>query len=92
MMASYQLPVPRPMSCKGNTELNWKTFRDEYDDYVTATGLVKKDNTVQVATLRTLMGPECKKMLAGLKVEEDQLKDPAEILKALDEHFVIRHH
>ena len=50
MMASYQLPVPRPMSCKGNTELNWKTFRDQYDDYVTATGLVKKDNTVQVNT------------------------------------------
>ena len=47
-----QLPAPSPMDCKGNTVEHWKGFKEVFEDYSTATELEKKDNKVQVATLK----------------------------------------
>jgi hypothetical protein len=60
-MATYQIPAPTPMHCGSNTEENWKLFQEAYEDYAIATELTEKDKTVQVATLKTVMGQECRK-------------------------------
>ena len=87
-MATYQIPAPPPMSCGGNNvEENWKAFQESYEDYSIATELTEKDNTVQVATLKTLMGPECRKHLKGLTLTVEELKNPDTILDKLKEHF-----
>ena len=78
------------MICKGDTELNWKNFKEAYDDYMIATELNKKDKEIQVATLKTLMGQDCRKILTGLKLSEEKIKDPKEILKALQDNFVVK--
>ena len=74
-MATYQIPSPDQMNCNGDVATNWKTFRESYEDYVVATGLDQKDNIIQVATLKSLMGIECKKILKRLQLYEDEMKN-----------------
>ena len=87
-MATYQIPSPDQMNCNGDIAINWKTFRESYDDYIVATGLVQKDKIIQVATLKSLMGIECKKILKRLQLSEDEMKDPKTILDKLQDHFL----
>ena len=63
-------------------------FHVAYEDYLVATGLDKKDKKIQVATLKTLMGTECKKILKRLQLTEAEMEDPQTILDALQDHFV----
>ena len=54
-MATFQIPAPEPMNCKGqrvDLEANWKLFKDDFTDYEVATGLDKKDASVRVSALR----------------------------------------
>ena len=88
MATGYQIPPPKPMSFKGtDMETNWKVFEDEFKDFVTATELNKKDDNIQVATLRSLMGPECRKRLKDLNLIEEQSKKTESILAKLSEEF-----
>lgn len=87
-MATYQIPTPEQMNCSGDLPTNWKMFREAYEDYLVATGLDKKDKKIQVATLKTLMGTECKKILKRLQLTEAEMEDPQTILDALQDHFV----
>ena len=81
-MATYQT------NCNGDVANNWKSFHEAYEDYLIATGLDQKDKKVQVATLKSLMGTECKKILKRLQLSEADMKDPAIILAKLQDHFV----
>ena len=83
----FQIPVPIPMDIKGDMEGKWTEFKESWEDYSVATGLDKKDNKIQVATLRSIMGTECRKRLASLSLSEVDSKDPSKILEALTKHF-----
>ena len=87
-MATYQIPSPDQVNCNGDIATNWKTFRESYEDYIVATGLDQKDKIIQVATLKSLMGIECKKILKRLQLSEDEMKDPKTILDKLQDHFL----
>ena len=87
-MATYQIPAPEQMNCSGDLPTNGKMFREAYEDYLVATGLNEKHKKIQVATLKSLMGAECKKILKRLQLTEDDMKDPVIILGALEDHFV----
>ena len=87
-MATYQIPSPDQMNCNGYIATNWKTFRESYEDYIVAAGLDQKDKIIQVATLKSLMGIECKKILKRLQLSEDEMKDPKTILDKLQGHFL----
>ena len=87
-MATYQIPSPDQMNCNGDIATNWKTFRESYEDYIVATGLDQKDKIIQVATLKSFMGIECKKILKRLQLSEDEMKDPKTILDKLQDHFL----
>ena len=99
-MATYQIPAPTPMSLKGDVVENWQDFEAAWDDYLLATQLneklvddKKKPNPAGMAqvaaTLCSVMGSECKKVLSNLPgLTEAQRKDPAAITKALRDHFI----
>ena len=78
-MATYQIPPPEPMVCTGSLSQNWKTFQEAYDDYVIATCLAEKDTKVQAAALKSMMGKECREILARLQLTEDEMKTPKAI-------------
>ena len=80
-MATYQLPAPDPMQCKGDVVTNWKSFKEVYTDYATAIELNKKAKSIQVATLKTVMGKE------SLELTEDEAKDPAVVIEKLESYF-----
>ena len=87
-MATYQIQAPEQMNCSGDLPTNWKMFREAYEDYLVATGLNEKHKKIHVATFKSLMGPECTKILKRLQLTEDDMKDPVIILGALEDHFV----
>lgn len=51
---------PSPMNMNGDWSANWDLFRAEFEDYALVTGLAEKTKEVQAATLRSVMGPECR--------------------------------
>ena len=87
-MATYQIRAPEQMNCSGDLPTNWKMFREAYEDYLVATGLDNKEKKIQVATLKTLMGTECKKILKCLQLTQAEMEDPKTILDTLQEQFV----
>ena len=87
-MATYQITAPEQVNCSGDLPTNWKIFREAYKDYLVATGLDEKEKKIQVATLKSLMSAECKKILKCLQLTDDDMKEPAIILGALQDHFI----
>lgn len=72
----------------GDLASNWDNFRVEFEDYVLATGLSEKEQPVQAATLRRVMGNECRHIYKhNLGLTADQGKDVKVILDALEEYF-----
>lgn len=86
-MVLFKLPPPDPMKCSGNLAHNWKIFREAFTDYATATQLTDKSDKVQVATLKTVMGTECKQVLKRLELTLEELSKTATILEKLELHF-----
>lgn len=86
-MAAYHLPPPEPMNCHGDVATNWKVFRDAYEDYAVAAELTGKDAPIQAATLKTVMGKECKQILNRLGLTGEELKSSSTILAKLEAHF-----
>ena len=99
-MAMYQIPAPTPLSLKGDVTENWKDFENSRDYYLIATDLRSKlkngdgnDNPVGMeivaATLCTVMGGECKKVMNSLPtLSMEDKKKPTRILEELRKHFV----
>ena len=87
MAATYQLQVPDPMDSMGNVVTNWKSFKEAYIDYATATEVNRKESAIQAATLKTVMGKQCRQILSHLELSEDNSKDPSAILARLESYF-----
>ena len=60
------------MDTKGDLLNNWKFFKQQWVDYEVATELKNKDKTIRIATLRSIMGKECLKILQTLNIEEER--------------------
>jgi len=86
-MANCQLPPPDAMICMGNVATNWRIFKEAYNDFATATELTGKDAAIQAATLKTVMGKECREILTRLELSDVDKKKPDKILEKLEEYF-----
>ncbi|CAM1321049.1 Uncharacterised protein g7662 [Pycnogonum litorale] len=92
-MASYQIPPPAPMSMKGDLASNWKNFQTAWEYYSIATELKVKPDDVQAATLCSVMGIDCIKVMDCLKMlTVPERGKPGEILGRLREHFMPKKH
>ena len=60
------------MVCTGDVATNWKQFREAFDDYSIATQLAEKSAEIQAATLKTIMGKECRQILLRLQLTDDE--------------------
>ena len=94
IMATYQIPAPAPMSVKGDVVENWKDFENSWEYYVIATDLRSKLNDnegkeIVAATLCTVMGADCKKIMNSLpSLSAEDKKDSAKIILELRKHFI----
>uniref|UniRef100_A0A673W9M9 Gypsy retrotransposon integrase-like protein 1 n=1 Tax=Salmo trutta TaxID=8032 RepID=A0A673W9M9_SALTR len=82
------IPPPAVMKLSGDWSTNWDTFRGEWEDYALATGLLEKDDEVVAATLRTIMGTECRHVYKhNLNLTAAQQGNATAILDALEHYF-----
>lgn len=82
------LPPPAAMKLSGDWSTNWDIFRAEFEDYSLATGLDKASAEFRAATLRSIMGPECRHVYKhNLDLTDDQRKDVSAILGALEGYY-----
>ena len=86
-MAVSLIPPPAKMDMSGDRVANWQFFKASWENYIVATEIDKKDASIQVATLKTLMGKECYEVCDNLPLTDAQRKSPTEIVKHLGEHF-----
>ena len=86
-MANCQLPPPDAMVCTESVAENWKVFKEAYNDFATATQLTEKGDEIQAATLKTVMGKECRQILSCLELSNEDKKKPSKILEKLEEYF-----
>ena len=86
-MASSGLSLPAPMETKGDLPSNWQFFRQQWTDYEVTTELKEKNKTDRIATLQSIMGKECLKILQTLSMSEDEKKGPDSVVGALEKYF-----
>ncbi len=90
---AYQIPAPQPMCTKGDVVSNWKSFQTAWAFYSQGIELGKKEKTVQVGVLCSVMGGDCLKIMESIStLTADDKKDPANILLALKTHFMPEPH
>ena len=75
------------MVVKGDLLSNWAFFKDEWEDYEVPTGLREKSKNVRVATLRSVMGRDCFRILKNLEITDEDCNHPAKCIKALKSYF-----
>ena len=76
------------MSFTGEWSNNWDVFRQEFEDYALVTGLQDKPKNVQAATLRSVLGAECRHIYRhNLDLTTKEQGDPASIMQALEKYF-----
>lgn len=79
---------PAVMKLSGDWSTDWDTFRGEWEDYALATGRLEKDDEVVAATLRTIMGTECRHVYKhNLNLTAAQQGNAIAILDALEHYF-----
>ena len=86
-MASH-LPVPESMNLSGNVQENWSYFKEQWQNYLVASGLNEKAGEVQIATFLVLIGKECYQVYRKLALTEEAKKDLNAIVEALNKYFV----
>ena len=73
-MAS-NLPVPESMQVKGNVQENWTYFKEQWQNYLIASGLSEKPDAVKVATFLVILGKECYQVYQKLNLTEEQKRN-----------------
>ena len=85
-MAS-NLPVPEPMNVGGNVQENWNYFKEQWENYLVATGLKEKTGEVQIATFLVVIGKECYQVYRKLALTAAQKANLKAIIEELEKYF-----
>jgi len=80
-------PVPSAMGCRGDLMSNWEFFKQQWQDYEVATGLDQKNQSIRLATFRSVIGKKCLQIFLNLNCGTEELTINS-ALKALEDHFL----
>ena len=86
-MSNSNLPVPIAMNMKGDVASNWKSFKDQWQNYEIVSSLAQKEANIQLATLKVVMGKDCYEILQRLPDSENKTTVD-ETLTALEQYFI----
>lgn len=79
------LPLPLKLELKGNIMVNWKSFRQMWDNYKIASQLKNKSKEFRTATLLTCIGQDALEIYDGLSfVDKSQKTDIDVVLQKLE--------
>ena len=86
-MAFVNIPVPAPVEVKGDLLSNWTFFKHQWENYEVVTELREKSKNVRVATLISVVGRDCFRILKNLEITDADCKDPVKCRKAPESYF-----
>jgi hypothetical protein len=72
---------------KGDLKGNWKFFKSQWTNYEIATGLVRKEDAIRMATLLTMIGKDCYHVYENLNITAKERQNIQEVNEALEKHF-----
>lgn len=85
---AVNLNLPSKLSLTGNLSVNWRKFRQSFEIYVAAAGLVKRNNDLKVATFLNLIGEEALEVYNNFEKDKDEEGNEApETLASLLQKF-----
>lgn len=77
-----------PMNFTGNLSENWKLWRQRFENYLVASEIGKKDESIQVAQLIHYIGVEGIRIYNTFTLNEDDNKKLKKVLKCFENHFL----
>ena len=84
------LLLPSPLKLKlGNSSVNWKRFRQAWDNYEIAAHLKTQDKEFRTATLLTCIGQDALDIYDGLAFDEEAHKKDIDIVLQKLEEFCV---
>ena len=66
---------------------NWEFFRQQWEDFEVAAGLDKQDSKITLASLRSVMGKECRQKFLNLSISDENRKNVQTCLTTLENYF-----
>ena len=83
------LPLPLALQLNGNSSVNWKRFRQAWDNYKIAACLKSQDKEFRMATLLTCIRQDALDIYDGLAFDEEADKKDIDIVLQKLEVFCI---
>ncbi|KAK4876823.1 hypothetical protein RN001_009329 [Aquatica leii] len=77
-----------PMKAGGNQAENWRLWRSRFENYLTASEIVKKEEATQCAQLLHYIGEEGFKIYTTFKMEESDKNKLQPLLDEFEVHFL----
>lgn len=81
------LRPPEGLKLTGNVDCNWRTFKQQFELYISAIGLENKPDERKIALLLTIAGPNAIEMFNTFMFDQpDDDKKLEEVIKKFDAH------
>lgn len=88
MKIATSIPLPKEIRLsEGDVTANFKYFKSQWTNYVTASGLGNSDENVKKATLLSIIGEECHRRYENLPLNEEEKATAESMLKALEKYL-----
>lgn len=88
MKIATTISPPNPILInEGDAMVNFKFFKTQWSNFVTASGLDKSTEKVKKATLLTAIGEECLRMYQNLPLTDADNETADSLLKAIETHL-----
>ena len=88
MALSVPLTPPPPFDFKQPDQ--WVKWKRRFEQFLSASGLNKEDETRQVSTLMYCLGDDAEGVLASMSITEEARKKYKDVLAKFDAYFDVR--
>ena len=89
-MAARTVPIAPPEKFDFKRPDEWLKWRRRFDQFLSASGLDKEEESRRVSTLLYCLGDDAEDVLASTHISTDDRKDYSKVIAKFDEHIKIR--
>lgn len=83
-----QIPLPGPLKIKdGDISENFKYFKQQWENYLTATGLVSQNKDAKKTILLTAIGDDAFKRYTNMPIREEDRRTATDLLNEIEKHL-----
>ncbi|GFR63519.1 Pol polyprotein [Elysia marginata] len=87
-MASFDFKPPAHLSLQGNVAENWRTWKQQFQNFLTAKEADNKPDTVKIAMLLNCIGPESLERYNNFELEEGEGQTYNAVVSKFEKHYL----